>query len=162
MVNRLLISISLGIPLLTANCASAVSANGSGPAIPTASSPHDTSQRTGAATMRKLAEQFPGAVLLDETEFAQVVEGRGFRHRYVGSELIIERPSEFFVDGRYSTGHRAISGGSYSFKRGILLIDCSATFLGLNRERVFFRHQGKLFTTNADGTGKIVELIPAS
>lgn len=121
------------------------------------------SKKQGAMN-QDILDRFPGAVVLDEREFASAIVGRAFHHREVGTELVIERPSEFFGEGgRYSVGHRAIAHGTYSIERGTVSIDCSdcpSTIFGLGRHRVFFRHQGRLFTTNADGEGSVIELIP--
>jgi hypothetical protein len=122
-------------------------------------------QSSGITVSRAIADRFPGATILGEAEFASTVVGSRFRYR-VSGEIIVEHPAEgFFESGRYSVGHRPISQGKYSFKDGVVSIectDCPDTFLGLGRKRVFFRHQGRLLMTNANGEGSVIELIPAS
>ena len=115
---------------------------------------------SGAAALRTLEGRYPGATLLDEAEFAEVIQGRPFRYRSEDSELVVVSPKEwFFEGGRYSTGHRVTSAGNYLFERGIVVITCDQTFLHLGQRRLFFRHEGRLFTANADGTGSVVQLI---
>jgi len=112
---------------------------------------------------RDIVGRFPGATVLDEVEFARTIIGRRFRYR-LSSEIVVVHPAEAFSEGeRYSVGHRVFSHGTYSFERGIVsieCIDCRETFLGLGRQRVFFRHQGTLLMANADGEGNVIELIP--
>ena len=110
-------------------------------------------------------DRFPGATLLGEAEFASAIVGRAFRYRYLASEIVVNRPKEFFREGgQYSMGHRPISHGTYSIERGIVSIDCDCpyTFLGLGRKRVFFRHKGRLLTASAELQGEVIELIPES
>lgn len=111
-----------------------------------------------------IVARFPGAKVLDEAEFASTVVGRTFRYR-VSSEIIVESPGEHFSKTvQYSTGHRAIAQGTYSFDGGVVSIECNScydTFLGLGKRRVFFHHQGRLLMANADGKGSVVELIAA-
>lgn len=112
---------------------------------------------------QSIAQRFPGATFLSKAEFASTIVGGSFRYREFGSELLIKSPAEsFFGNGQYSVGHRAIFSGTYSYKRGIVSIkcvDCHATFLGLGKKRVFFRHEGRLLMANADGNGSAIELI---
>lgn len=130
-------------------------------------SAQDRTQRdhaSGLGMPRVILDRFPGAILLEEAEFASSVVGRMFRYREVGSNLVVERPKEVFVEGGQYRVHwlRTISYGTYSIERGIVSIDCAdcqRAFLGLGRQRIFFRRQGGLFTANADGDGRVIELI---
>jgi hypothetical protein len=120
---------------------------------------------SGSIVNRSLAERFPGAILLGEAEFASAVVGRLFRYRHLGSGIIVERPKEVFIEGGRYRIHwlRSISYGTYSVERGTVSIDCAGcrnTFLNLGRERIFFRHEGRLLTADANGDGSVVELIP--
>jgi hypothetical protein len=113
---------------------------------------------------RKLAKRFPGAVLLGEAEFSSAVVDRAFRYRQVGTDIIVERPKEVFAAGGKYRIHwlRTISYGSYSINGSIVLIDCPDcpyNFLGLDRKRIFFRQQGRLFTAGANLEGSTFELI---
>lgn len=121
-------------------------------------------QSPGSIMNRDIAKRFPGAALLDEAEFTSTVVGRRFRYREVGSELVVNRPKEVFVgNGRYQIHwSRSISYGAYKVKHGVISIycpDCPYAFLDLGIERIFFRHEGKLFTAKADGRGRVVHLI---
>lgn len=112
-----------------------------------------------------LTDRFPGATFLGEAEFAAAIPGRGFRHREVESEAIIERPTEaFLTNGGYQVHWtRAISYGTYTVERGIVLIDCPGCmrdYAGLGKERLYFRHQDRLFVANAAGKGSVFELLP--
>jgi hypothetical protein len=114
---------------------------------------------------RNIADRFPGATLLGETEFAEAIVGHLFRYRDLDSGIVVERPKEVFVHGGQYRIHwlRAISRGTYAIERGIVSIDCAGcqrTFLGLAARRIFFRHEGRLLTANADEQGSVVELIP--
>jgi hypothetical protein len=121
---------------------------------------------SGSIVNRSLAERFPGATILDEAELADAVVGRMFSYRQIGSDFVLHRVKEVFArDGQYRVhGDRApISYGTWSIARGIVSIDCAdcpSAFLGLSRERVFFRHAGRLLTADAHGDGSVVELIP--
>jgi hypothetical protein len=108
-----------------------------------------------------ITRQFPGAIILSEADFASTVGGRSFLYRDIGSGIVIHSPGEFFgQDGRYSFGHRAISRGTYSFKNGIVSIKgTNGCFIGLGHKRIFFRHQGRLLTSSADGGSSVFELI---
>lgn len=109
---------------------------------------------------RTVAERFPGAAILDEAAFAAAVVGRIFRYRDPASGIVVNYPGELFVaDGHYQTGHRAIAHGSWSIARGIVSIDCPQSFLGLGMKRLFFRHQGRLLTTETHARGTVWELI---
>jgi hypothetical protein len=114
---------------------------------------------------KAVADRFPGALILNEAEFASAIVGRRFRYA-LSSGIIIHSPAEhFYKDGRYSVGHRVISHGTYSIAGGVVSIHCPACrypFAGLNSRRIFFRQQGKLFMVNADGNEGVVELIPQS
>jgi hypothetical protein len=119
----------------------------------------------GKGIQRKLAQRFPGAVLLSEAEFADAIVDRVFRYREVGTDIIVDRPNEVFAAGGKYRIHwlRTISYGSYSIKRGIVSIDCSDCpyhFLNLGWHRIFFRHEGRLHMMTANGRGSVIELIP--
>lgn len=135
------------------------------PLLTGACTPAPAAQRSVSADLimnRGIAARFPGATILDESDFASTVVGRAFRYR-VSSDIIVNYPGEHFYEtGRYSVGHRAIAHGTYLFERGVVSVeceDCYDTFLGLGRKRLFFRHKGKLLMANADGEGTVVELI---
>lgn len=120
---------------------------------------------SGTIMNRYIADRFPGATLLDGAELASAIVGGRFRYREVGSELVLDRPKEVFLAGGQYQIHwlRSISYGNYSIKRGIVSItcaDCPYDFLGLGKQRIFFRNDGMLLTAKADGEGSVVELIP--
>jgi hypothetical protein len=121
---------------------------------------------SGIIMNRVIADRFPDATILDEAELADAVVGRMFSYRQIGSDFVLHRVKEVFArDGQYRVhGDRApISYGTWSIARGIVSIDCAdcpSAFLGLSRERVFFRHAGRLLTADAHGDGSVVELIP--
>lgn len=105
---------------------------------------------------------FPAAKVLNEKDFSTTISGRSFRYRDVSSGIVLVRPGEFFGDHqRYSFGHRAIRQGTYSIDGGVVLINTpDDTFLSLGRRRIFFRHQGKIFTAGENVAGSVFELIP--
>lgn len=97
--------------------------------------------------------------ILSADEFSKQVVGKTFRYSELGSDLVTLNIGEMFhFDGRYSTGHRVIQTGSYAYLDGTVVIECACSFLSLSNERVFFRSEDRLFTSNADGSGPIVEL----
>jgi hypothetical protein len=147
-----------GLLLASTACSSVDAISAGGEPMPASTS---STISSGATTMQKLAERFPGAVLLDEAEFTKAIQGHQFSYREVGGELTIERPKEAFLEGgRYELrGLRSISHGSYSIDHGIVSIECPESFLGLSSERVFFRHEGRFLMTNATGEGSVIELI---
>lgn len=114
--------------------------------------------------MRVLADCFPDAAMLGTNELMTAIVGRRFNYRLIGTDgtdLVVVRPKEVFrANGQYEVHGRAISYCTYSIETSIVSIDCHQTFLGLGRERVFFRNEGRLFTANANGEGSVVELIP--
>lgn len=148
----------------TSACAANSSSDVDGSSVPmqSASGSQNNQPNAGATVMRKLAGRFPGATLLDEAQFTETIQGHSFRYQEVGSDLVIDQPAEVFLEGgRYSMDRsRFVTSGTYSLARGVVLIDCPQTFLGLSRARVFFRYQDKLFTANAEGDGSVIELIP--
>ena len=109
-----------------------------------------------------IGELFPGATVLSDEDFTTTVVGRSFRYRDVSSGIVIVRPGEFFGEHhRYSFGHRAIRQGTYSIDGGVVSIDTpNDSFLGLGKRRIFFRHQGKIFTTGDNVGSSVLELIP--
>lgn len=120
---------------------------------------------SGIIMNRDIVDRFPGATLLGEVEFASAVVGQAFRYREVGSEPVLVMPKEVFVEGGQYRIHgiRTISYGTWAIARGIVSIDCTDcqyAFIGLGRERVFFRHQDRLLMATANGEGIVVELIP--
>src|SRR5688500_15174704 len=82
---------------------------------------------SGTTMSRDLVDRFPGATVLGEPEFAQAVVSGAFRYREVGSELVIVRPKEIFVEGGQYRIHwsRTISYGTWAIARGIVSIDCT-------------------------------------
>jgi hypothetical protein len=122
-------------------------------------------QPSATIVSRDIPDRFPGAALLGEAEFASGVVGRLFRYRELDSNIVVERPKEVFAAGGQYRIHwlRTISYGTYSIERGIVSIDCADcpySFLNLGRERILFRHEGRLLTARANGEGSVVELIP--
>ena len=117
--------------------------------------------RSGENPMQSLLKRFPGASVLGDVEFAASVQGRLFSYREDGGDLIIDRPKEVFREGgRYELhGLRAISRGTYSLQGGVVTIECPEEFLGLEKQRVFFRQEGRLVMSNASGEGPVFELI---
>lgn len=98
-----------------------------------------------------------------DAEFAGIIVGHSFRHRALGSDLILARPTEMFLaGGRYELHRsRTIAYGTYVLRDGIVTIEGpGTTFLGLGNRRVFFRDQGKVFTIDANLRGQAIELIP--
>ncbi len=137
------------------------------PAAPPPASSAAPRDHSWAAMNQGLADRFPGAAVLGEAEFADAVVGRKFRYRVVESGLVVERPNEVFLAGGQYQLHRlrSVSYGTYAVGRGIVSIDCSdcpSAFIGLGRDRVFFRHRDRLFAMNANGEGQIIELLQES
>ena len=112
---------------------------------------------------QQVVAQYPGAKILSEDDFANAVVGRSFRYRDVDNDVVVVRPGEFFGEaGRYSFGHRPIRGGTYSFECGLVSINTpDNSFLGLGKERVFFRDGGRLLTTGKAARASVFELIPS-
>ncbi|MBC9035128.1 hypothetical protein IAG41_22290 [Sphingomonas sp. JC676] len=165
--DRWLLVVVVAIAPTLNSCASAVSDVGteryaaSAPAYPKVS----RTRPAGPNAERVIVDRFPGATVLSQVEFADTIVRKNFHYREVGSDIVVVSPGEYYSeDGRYSTGHRVVSVGTYSFERGLLsidCIDCRPSFLGLGRQRVLFRQDGKLLMANADGRGGTIEMIPS-
>lgn len=112
---------------------------------------------------QRIVERFPGAKVLTKQDFTSAVVGRSLRYRDISDGMVVVRPGEFFSEaGTYSFGHRVIMGGTYDFDCGLVSIDTSdKSFLGLGKERVFFRYEGMLLTTGRDERASVFELIPS-
>ena len=125
-----------------------------------------SSRAMGAAGIlrRGVTDLFPGAVMLGWPDFRQAVVGRQFRYRLVGTEVVVERPTEVFMaDGTYVLNRdRSIGYGSYSIADGLVSIAGTGGFLGLGNLRIFFRHEGRVFTTGAARGAEVYELVPVS
>lgn len=171
-MSALLTSYKYGKPILPAALAFTVAADAllagcapSADAVIAQTSPAARPDHASEAVMSPdLADRFPGATILDEADLARAIVGRRFRYRELGSEILVEQPKEIFAEqGQYRLhGLRTISYGTYAIGHGIVSIacaDCRYPFLNLGWERLFFRHEGKLLMTSAQGGGSVVELI---
>ena len=125
--------------------------------IPQSACSHPIAQQIGS--------QYPEAQILSEEDFAGAVVVHSFLYRDVDNDVVFTRPGKFFGEaGRYSFGHRPLQrgGGTYTFECGRVSISTTVdqSFLGLGKDRVFFRDRGRLLTTGIGLRASVFEMIP--